>query len=126
MATIFETAKYSDCQRPVYTSLELSNMVQKKRIKEELSQADFSNKYNVEEVVLQQIEEGRQCFGPQLYKACGRILELSVEEITKMEQDDFSCAGFRATADSQHTRNTINLANYLFNEMIMQKRISVS
>lgn len=126
MATIFETAKYSDCQRPVYTSLELSNMVKKKRMREGLSHEDFAIMYNVEEVVLQQIEEGKQSFGPQLYKACGRILELSIDEITKVEQDDIGCAGFRVSADSQHTRHTIDLANYLFNEIIMQKRISVS
>ncbi|MDF2610324.1 MAG: hypothetical protein K0R92_1798, partial [Lachnospiraceae bacterium] len=38
MATIYETIKYNDCQRPKYTPYELSSLVKNKRQQENLDQ----------------------------------------------------------------------------------------
>ena len=124
METIYETIKYDDCQRPKYTPFELSSLVKMKRQEENLDQFSFAEKYDVEMLSLIEIEEIKQSFSPNLYIACCKILNMSIEEITSTEDDDLSCASFRASADSDNMQKTVNLANFLFNEIIMQKRIN--
>ena len=124
MATIYETIKYDDCQRPKYTPFELSSLVKMKRREENLDQYSFAKKYDVEAQSLIEIEEIKQSFSPNLYLACCKILNMSIEEITGTEEDDLSCASFRASADTDNIQKTVNLANFLFNEIIMQKRIN--
>lgn len=124
MATIYETIKYDDCQRPKYTPFELSSLVKMKRREENLDKYSFAEKYGVEVQSLIEIEEIKQSFSPNLYLACCKILNMSIEEITSVEEDDLSCASFRAFADTDNMQKTVNLANFLFNEIIMQKRIN--
>jgi DNA-binding XRE family transcriptional regulator len=126
MATIYETIKYNDCQRPRYTPNELSSLVKNKRQQENLDQFNFAKKYDIEIQSLIEIEEIKQSFSPNLYIVCCKILNMSIEDITGIENDDLSCASFRASAKSDKLQKTVDLANFLFNEIIMQKRITAN
>lgn len=124
MADIFEFVKKSDNCRPVYTSYELSSMVKEKRKNERLDVKAFSKKHGVSEDILDQIENGRRVFSTKMYKSCGTILGLSTEEMLAEYEDDISAVNFRASENDESTQKTFDLVNMLFNEIIMQEKIS--
>jgi transcriptional regulator with XRE-family HTH domain len=126
MATIYETIKYNDCQRPKYTPYELSSLVKNKRQQENLDQFNFAKRYDIEIQSLIEIEEIKQSFSPNLYIACCKILNMSIVDIIEIEKDDLSCVSFRASTKSDNMQKTVDLANFLFNEIIMQKRINAN
>lgn len=126
MADIYQFVKKSNNCRPSYTSYELSRNVREKRSREEIGEAEFASKYGVTIEVLQKIEEGSSSFSPKLYKACGKILGLSTEELLAEINDDMTAANFRANGNDRNVQETFELANMLFNEIIMQKKIGIN
>lgn len=126
MKARFDVTNINYCQRPVYTVNELSNLVKNKRGNENLSQVEFAKKYDIDLNILEQIEDAKQSFDPDLYIECCKILDMSIEEITKVEKDDINCASYRADMEISELHNIISMANYLFNEIIMQKRIKAN
>jgi ribosome-binding protein aMBF1 (putative translation factor) len=126
MATIFESISLSDCQHPVYTSYELSKEVKEKRHKDGLSIEEFSIKYDVDSGLVNQIETTNQVFSPKLLKVCAKILSLPIKEITRTIEDDVCAISYRSSDDSDGVKRTVNIANKIFNEIIMQKKISAS
>ena len=111
MADIYKFVKKSNNSRPLYTSYELSKNVKDKRIGEGISEAEFASKYGITMELLQRIEEGNSSFSPKLYRVCGKILGLS---------------NFRSDANDSNVQGTFDLANMLFNEIIMQKKIGIN
>lgn len=126
MANIFECIVKSDCRRPVYTSYELSAQVRDKRKMDGLTLQAFANNHNISIDILEQIEEGTRSFSPQLYKVCAKILDLSIDDLIEENIDDLSVVNFRTTDNSEGISDTFNLANKLFNEIIMQQKIGVN
>ena len=123
MADIFEFVKKSDNRRPVYTSYELSKMGRDKRQELGIDALEFSAEHGISTNDLQRIEEGTCSFSPKLYRVCGKILGLSSEELLEEIEDDISAANFRADGDAETIKETFGIANMLFNEMIMQRKI---
>lgn len=126
MATIFDFVSLDDSKRPVYTSYELSKAVKEKRKNENLDVHEFALEHDADVVMLEQIEEASRVFTPDMYRACAKILNISIDEIVKVENDDLSLTSFRTTDGSEKINCTVNLANKIFNEIIMQKKISVN
>ena len=126
MADIYKFVKKSDNSRPFYTSYELSKNVKDKRVGEGIGEAEFASKYGIPIELLQKIENGNSSFSPKLYKACGKILGLSTEELISEITDDMSAANFRSDANDSNVQGTFDLANMLFNEIIMQKKIGIN
>lgn len=126
MADIYEFVKKSNNCRPSYTSYELSRNVREKRSSEGMGEAEFASKYGVAIEVLHRIEEGSSSFSPKLYKACGKILGLSTEELLSEINDDMTAANFRSNGNDSNVQGTFELANMLFNEIIMQKKIGIN
>jgi transcriptional regulator with XRE-family HTH domain len=120
MADIYKFVKKSNNSRPLYTSYELSKNVKDKRIGEGISEAEFASKYGITMELLQRIEEGNSSFSPKLYRVCGKILGLSTEELLSEINDDM------AAANDSNVQGTFDLANMLFNEIIMQKKIGIN
>lgn len=125
MADIYEFVKKSNNRRPVYTSYELSKKIKDKRTSEGLDVRDFASKYNVSLEMLCQIEEGSCSFSPKIYKVCGQILDLTSEELLSEINDDTEAANFRSNGNDDNVQCTFDLANMLFNEIIMQKKIGI-
>ena len=126
MADIYEFVKRSDNSRPLYTSYELSKMIRDKRASERLDAAEFALKYEVSLEVFLQIEEGGCSFSPGLYKACGQILNLTSEQLLSEVNDDTAAASFRSNGNDDNVQKTFHIANMLFNEIIMQKKIGIN
>ncbi len=125
MADIYEFVKKSDNRRPVYTSYELSKMVRDKREKEGSGILEFAAEYGIDEKMLADIEAGERSFSPEIYKICGSILGLSSEELLAEYIDDEKAANYRTGDSGSGVQATFDMANMLFNEMIMQKKIGV-
>lgn len=126
MADIYEFVKKSNNSRPLYTSYELSKKVKDKRISEEIDVSEFALKYNVPLDVLLKIEEGSCSFSPKIYKACGQILGLATDELLSEINDDVAAANFRSDGNDANVQGTFELANMLFNEIIMQRKIGIN
>jgi len=125
MATIFDYLFKSDCQRPVYTSYELSNLVKEKRKQEDMSIEEYAQKFNVDTELLSKIENIKGTFTPKMYRACSVILDLSIEDILEVESDEIEVASYRADTNSSEVSKTVQFANQLFSEIIMQRKIGV-
>lgn len=127
MANIYEYIIAPDsCRRPVYTSYELSKQIKNKRREENMNVREFAMKYQVSEKIIEQIEDGTRSFSPQLYKACAKILELSLEQILEEDIDNLDIVNYRTTENNSGILDTVELANTIFNEVIMQKKISAN
>ena len=126
MANIYEFVKKSNNRRPVFTSYELSKMVKDKREKSGLNSLEFAAQYEISENMLLEIEQGSCSFSPKYYKACGQILNLSVDELLGEFVDDLQAANFRTTNDQRDVQETFEMANMLFNEIIMQMKIGIN
>ena len=55
-------------------------------------------------------------------KACSYILNISLDDLIAVEEDE--APSFRTSNDSAEVRSTFEKANYIFDEIIMQKKIS--
>ena len=126
MADIYEFVKQSNNSRPLYTSYELSKMVKDKRANEGTSIPEFAGYFGIPEDELILIEDGNCSFSPKMYKECGNILGLSSQELLAEIIDDVSAANFRTTGNDESVQGTFAVANKLFNEIIMQKKIGIN
>lgn len=126
MADIYKFIKKSSNSRPLYTSYELSKLVKDMRIREDIDEAEFASRHGISIELLQRIEEGNSTFSPKLYRVCGKILGLSTEELLSEITDDVDAANFRLNVNDDNVQETFNLANMLFNEIIMQEKIGIN
>ena len=126
MASIYEYIQISNNRRPVYTSYELSKMVREKRKVSEMGVSEFAAKYDTSEIELLKIEEGTCSFTPRMYKACSKILDLTVDKLIAEYEDDLTAVSYRATDSDDAVQETVKIANMLFNEMIMQEKIGTN
>lgn len=124
MATIWDYVEFDPCQRPAFTKYELSKKIKEKRSASGLSIEEFSKKYGIPVSLLVSIEEAKRSFNVPMYEACSKILEMDLNELLKTDQEDLSCINFRSDKVNEATWKTVEMANVLFNEMVMQHKIS--
>ena len=116
-----EKIELTQCKRPVYTKYEISKLIKNKRIDEKLTPEVFAIDHGVNLNMLKQIEEAKRSFTLDIYKTCANILQVDVNTLLSYEVDELPA--FRAKNITKDTNDTVNLANLLFNEMIMQEKI---
>ena len=126
MADIYRFVTKSNNRRPVYTSYELGKMVMDKRKSSGMNFAEFANKYEITERMLLQIETVSCSFSPKIYKICGSILGLSSEELLAEYVDDVNAANYRTKDNGVGVHATFEIANDIFNEIIMQRKIGIN
>ena len=112
------------CQRPAFTKYELSKKIKEKRVASGLSVEEFSQQYGISAYLLVSIEEAKRSFNVPMYEACARILGMELDELLKTDQEDLGCVRFRSGKVHEVTWKTVEMANVLFNEMVMQHKIS--
>lgn len=122
MSNIYQFVSKSDNRRPLYTSYELSKMVRDKRFASGLTILEFATQYNINSDTLMEIELGMCSFSPKMYKICGKILNLTTEDLLAEIVDDeiIQCS------IHNNIQDTFNKANMIFNEIIMQKKIGTN
>lgn len=126
MATILEDVKKIAKERPIYTQYELAKMVRSKRKNLNYSIKQFADFYNTLPLIIQDIEEANRIFDVEMYKTCAIILEMTMDELLDTEKDELEkCVSLRSDTISDKVFETVSLANLIFDEMVMQKKISV-
>ena len=114
MADIFDCVKVSDNIRPRYTSYEIIYMVKEKQKQSGLSLKEFCAKYNLTLEGYEKLISCKGVFNWKIYYKCAEILEINVDKLLEEYIDDVHASDDR----------TFLLANKLFNEIIMQKKIA--
>lgn len=125
MNTMLDKVNLNPYERPRYTKYEISSMVKKKRKKENLSIIDFAVRHGISEMTLVQVEEAKRSFNVSIYKACSKILDIPIKELLALDKDKEICYRKEDLCSQQKVKDTIDLANTIFNEMVMQRKMNV-
>lgn len=124
MANIFESIDKSYNRRPMFTSYELSKKVRGVIDRTGLNVEEFASANNLSLSDLTKVIKARGAFTPKMYKLCSRVLDISIDNILGEIQDSDQVA-YRTLDNNKNVQDTFTTANSLFNEIIMQKKISV-
>lgn len=119
MSTILDNISFSCYQRPTYTNYELSAMIREKRLKMGLSIEQFASFYNTTRRILIAIEMCSRSFNYSLYKLCSDMLEIPLNDLLKFDVDTKP----NVNNISKQARETIDVANEVFHEMVMMHKI---
>lgn len=124
MNMVLENNKVQLNQRPAYTRYELAKLVKDKRNSEYKTREQFAAQYGISVTLLNNIENASRAFNVPMYRACSIILNKSIEELTatvvdKEEHD------YRANQLSTEVTTTVDFANMIFSEIVMQHKLSV-
>jgi len=123
METVMERLQLQKNQRPAYTKYELSNLVKNKRRHEIMTKEQFAIKYNVNLSLLNEIEQAECAFNVPMYRACSEILQKPIAELTAIITDNMDKVDFRASDISDGVKQTLETANLIFDEILMQLKI---
>lgn len=125
MTNVLEVGNFKPPERPKYTRYELAKLVRNKREKLGLTVESVAAQYNVDEKLIQSIENASRIFNVRMYKVICEFLDMSKEEILSKEVDDMTAISFRSKGDSDKIRETVQMANAIFDEIIMQEKIGI-
>ena len=106
--------------RPRYTKYGISKLVKDKFEKSNLSKEEFCKEFNITKEMFESILTAKISFSKKILNICSIILDKSVSELISKEQD--SCITFEFE-NEEEIKTTFELANLLFNEIIMQDKI---
>lgn len=126
MANIWESVQFNPSERPKYTRFELAKLVRDKRVKHDLSYSDLSSQYGGDENLWESIEAASRAFNVRVYTAIGAFLGMSIKELTSKDVDIIEGISFRAKETNEEINKTVQIANLIFDEMVMQEKISVN
>lgn len=107
--------------RNKYTKYELSKMVKDKLVESNLSKKDFADKYQVKIKHLDYILEAKVSFDIHIMRTISKILNMSIKALCAEEYDNFP----DISNESKEVQETVNLANCIFNEIIMMHKVNV-
>ncbi|TMN22607.1 XRE family transcriptional regulator [Lentibacillus cibarius] len=124
MQTILDKVYSNPSERPKYTRFELAKLVQERREELNMSIEMVASKYEVTESLWKSIEDASRVFNTKIYKLIGDFLNMGKNEMLAVEKDDITSLSFR-TDDEEHPdiQETVQLANIIFDEMVMQEKI---
>ncbi len=126
MSTIWDVIETTSSERPKYTRYELAKLVKNKRESLDLSILEVASQHDVEASFWESIENASRTFNVKIYKLIAEFLNMSKTELLAKEVDDMSSISFRAQNETQHEiKEAIEIANFIFNEMVMQEKIAV-
>lgn len=103
-----------------YTKYELSKLVKDELEKSNLSKEEFCKEFNITKEMLESILVAKISFSKKILNICAIILDKSVSELISKEQD--FCITFEFE-NEEEIKATFELANLLFDEIIMQDKI---
>lgn len=122
MATILDAINFSPYERARYTRYELSSLVKRKRADMNMNIVDFASFYDISVKYLKEIEICHRLFNVEMYEICMKVLDMSFEEILAEDKDEDVVTEF----PNEEIKQAYELANVIFQEMVMQEKISVN
>ena len=108
-------------RRPRYTKYEISKLVRQKFQDSKLSASEFCMEFDIQERMLEDILNAKRSFNRKLLSASAIILGLDIKELISEDVD--ASPAFRSEEIKDDTIEAFNIANLLFNEIIMQNKI---
>lgn len=127
MKTIWDNIEFSPNKRPAYTKYEISKMIRNKREELGLTKEELAEKYDTDPSIIEIIELAKRNFNMNIYNICAKILGKSVQELIKFDEEELElCVSLRNEGfdvDGK-AKETVDIANYLFNEIVMQHKIN--
>lgn len=128
MKTIWDYVKFSPNKRPAYTKYEIAKLIREKRCKSNLTSDEFAEKYDTDPSIIECIEKAQRNFNMNIYNICSKILNKSIKELTRFDEEELELnLSFRkegSVAEDKEAIETVNMANFLFNEMVMQQKLN--
>ena len=103
-----------------YTKYKISKLVKDKFEKSNLSKEEFCEEFNITKEMFESILNAKVSFNKKILNICTIIFDKSVGELISKEQD--SCIIFEFE-NEEEAKTTFELANLLFDEIIMQDKI---
>lgn len=103
-----------------YTKYEISKLVRDKFKQSNLSKEEFCKEFNITREMLESILIPKTSFDKRILRNASIILNKSIYELVSKEQD--FCITFEFE-NEEETKTTFELANLLFDEIIMQDKI---
>lgn len=102
-----------------YTKYEISKLVRDKFKQSNLSKEEFCKEFNITREMLESILISKTSFDKRILRNASIILNKSIYELVSKEQDSCITIKFK----TEETKTTFELANLLFDEIIMQDKI---
>lgn len=102
-----------------YTKYELSKLVKDELEKSNLSKEEFCEEFNIKREMLESILAAKTSFDKRILRNVSIILNKSIDELISKEQDSCITVKFK----TEEAKATFELANLLFDEIIMQDKI---
>lgn len=110
--------------RPAYTDNEISKLFHEKRIKNGQKLDELADQFHVSINMINNIDNYKYDFSMDMIKIASDYLNIPVSDLTRIIEDDensFSCRACK----NEKTQAVIDIVNILFNEMIMQEKLSL-
>ncbi|MCK6075376.1 XRE family transcriptional regulator [Paenibacillus silvae] len=126
MANIWDSIQFNPSERPKYTRFELAKLVRDKRTSLGLTHSELSSQFGGNENLWESIEAASRAFNVRIYTAIGAFLGMSTKELTSKDVDNIEAISFRANETNEEINKAIQIANLIFDEMVMQEKISVN
>ena len=100
-----------------YTKYEISKLVENKFKESNLPKKNFCKNFNITEEIFENILIAKISFDKKILNICSTILGKSVNELISQEED------FLNIQNIKDIKDTYEIANCLFNEIIIQDKI---
>lgn len=110
-------------RRPKYTKYEIAKLVKQKLEESKLGLNDFCARFDIDSKMVVDLLAAKRSFNKKILNSAAVILNTDIKELLSEEVD--TAPAFRSKEIKKETIETVDIANLLFNEIIMQKKISV-
>lgn len=109
--------------RPAYTDNEIAKLFHEKRITENKTVHEIATYYAIDEKSIEIIDSGVNNLSMKMLEIASDFLNIPYEKLTEIVKDDcdISCRGPK----SEEAETLFGIVNILFNEMVMQKKLSI-
>lgn len=124
MTTIFDAIRANPNHIPKYTRFELAKLVKNKRLNSGETVTEVVKSYGIPETYWESIENASRLFNVKEMNLISDYLGISKGELTAYESDGFENLSYRTKNKYPDATGDIILANEIFNEIIMQYKIS--
>ncbi|WP_255551426.1 helix-turn-helix transcriptional regulator [Sporosarcina sp. E16_8] len=101
-------------------------MLKKERISRGLTIPEAATNIGIDLSLWESIENGSRALNTKSFALIGLVLNMTQEELLAEENDDLGMIAFRTTnKGNAEIIKTIEMANLIFDEIIMQEKIGV-
>ncbi|MEC0471155.1 transcriptional regulator [Bacillus altitudinis] len=125
MGAIFNKLNNNPNERPKYTRYELAKLVKDKRLEKELSIEEVAAQFCVDPTLWESIESASRVFNSKIYTIISNFINVERKDLLKRDEDDLSTISYRSNLVDNDIHESVQLANAIFHEIVMQEKLGV-